>query len=83
MSDSASATQIRARTCSWPNVRAQIATSSGPRYWIRSAIPICEPVDREEVEELHERDADDAEDGEPEQLATIDAQRAAASGRGR
>ena len=46
-------------------MRAQIATSSGPRYWISSAIPIAQPVDREEVEELDERDADDAEEREP------------------
>ncbi len=42
-----------------------------------------EPVNREEVEELHERDAEDAEDGEPEQAAAIDAERARVSGRGR
>ena len=31
-------------------------------------------MDREEVEELHERDADDAEDREPQQASAIDAQ---------
>jgi len=36
--------------------------------------PDREPVNGQEVEELHERDSDNPEDGELEQVATIDAQ---------
>ena len=40
-SDSASATQTLRRTCSFSTAKAKMATSSGPRYWISSAIPIA------------------------------------------
>jgi hypothetical protein len=40
-SESPSAAPDARRTCSWPKVRASIATISGPRYWISSAIAIA------------------------------------------
>ncbi len=45
--------------------------------------PDREPVDREEVEELHERDARNAEDGEAQELARRRRERSTGFGRSR
>ena len=60
--------QTRRRTGSCQANRAQSAISTGARELEEQADPDRQPVDRDEVEPLHEGEADDAVEREPAEL---------------
>ena len=66
---SPSAGQTRRRTGSCQAKRAHSAISTGRGELEQQADPDRQPVDRDEVEPLHEREADDAVEREPAELA--------------